>query len=95
MTINPQGFTSSQNIDQDALKHKKLTKVVSGYLEIGHFANADTHKGYFCYNCDYFMKPHHCAIVTDEGQDINGNVSGMIAPHGICSLWTPNEKEVH
>ncbi|MCC2647893.1 MAG: hypothetical protein K0R16_696 [Nitrososphaeraceae archaeon] len=76
MTINPQGFTSSQNIDQDAIKHKKLTKVVSGYLEIGHFANADTHKGYFW-------------------QDIKGNVSGVIAPHAICSLWTPNEKEVH
>jgi hypothetical protein len=95
MTINPQGFTSSQNIDQDAIKHKKLTKIVSRYSEIDHFVNADTHKGYFCYNCDYFMKPHHCAIVTDEGQDIKGNVSGMIAPHAICSLWTPNEKEVH
>ena len=25
------------------------------------------------------MKPHHCAIVSDEGQDIKGQVSGEIA----------------
>jgi hypothetical protein len=52
------------------------------------------HTGYFCYNCTYFMKPHHCYIVTDEGLDIKGSSSGMIAPHGICSLWMPNEKEI-
>ena len=40
------------------------------------------------------MKPNHCAIVSDEGRDINGNISNEIAPHGICSVWTPNEKEI-
>jgi hypothetical protein len=40
------------------------------------------------------MKPNHCAIVTDEGQDVNGNISNVIAPSGICSLWTPNEEEI-
>jgi hypothetical protein len=40
------------------------------------------------------MKPNHCAIVTDEGQDIEGNVSQVIAPYGVCSLWMPNEKEI-
>ncbi len=40
------------------------------------------------------MKPHHCMIVTDEGQDIKGNISGVIAPYAICSLWAPNEKEI-
>jgi hypothetical protein len=94
MTMNPQQFTSTQNIPEEAIKHKKLTKVTAGYLQIDHFANSDTHTGYFCYNCDYFIKPNHCAIVTDEGQDVNGNVSGIVAPHAICSLWTPNEKEV-
>ncbi|MDQ3869344.1 MAG: hypothetical protein M3250_07280 [Thermoproteota archaeon] len=94
LTIDTKSFTSTQNIAEDAMKHKKLTKVTSGYLEIENFVNSDTHTGYFCYNCDYFIKPHHCAIVTDEGQDIRGNVSDVIAPHAICSLWTPNEKEV-
>jgi len=40
------------------------------------------------------MKPNHCAIVTDEGQDVDGNISNVIAPYGICSLWTPNEEEI-
>ena len=40
------------------------------------------------------MKPNHCVVVTDKGQDVNGNVSNIIAAHGICSLWTPNEKEI-
>ena len=38
------------------------------------------------------MKPHHCAIVSDEGQDIKGQVSGEIAAHGICAVWEPNEE---
>lgn len=36
-TINPQGFTSGQNIVQDAIKHEKLTNIVTRYLEIDHF----------------------------------------------------------
>jgi hypothetical protein len=27
--------------------------------------------------------------------DIGGCSSGVIAPHGLCSLWMPNEKEIH
>jgi hypothetical protein len=87
-------FTSTQKIPQEATQLNKLTKVASGYVEIAAFKDSDTHTGYFCYNCIYFMKPNHCAIVTDEGQDIEGNVSQVIAPYGVCSLWTPNEKEI-
>ncbi len=87
-------FTSTQKIPQEATNLVKLTKVASGYVEIPAFKNADTHRGYFCYNCIYFMKPNHCAIVTDEGQDLNGNVSAVIAPYGVCSLWTPNSEEI-
>ena len=87
-------FESTQKIPQEAMQLNKLTKVSSGYTEISSFKNSDTHRGYFCYNCIYFMKPNHCAIVTDEGQDIEGNISGMIAPYGVCSVWTPNEKEI-
>jgi hypothetical protein len=39
--------------------------------------------------------PHHCAIVTDEGIDILGKSSGVIAPHGICSPWVANKQEIH
>ena len=34
-------------------------------------------------------------MVTDEGRDILGHSSGVIAPHGLCSLWMPNKKEMH
>jgi hypothetical protein len=68
-------FISTQKIPPDAMQLNKLTKVSSGYIEISSFKNSDTHKGYFCYNCIYFMKSNHCAIVTDEGQDLDGNVS--------------------
>ena len=94
MCASSSNFVSTQKIPQEALQLNKLTKVSSGYLEISAFKNSDTHRGYFCYNCIYFMKPNHCAIVTDEGQDVDGNVSNVIAPYGICSLWTPNEKEI-
>lgn len=87
-------FMSTQKIPKEALDLNKLSKVSSGYVEISAFENSDTHKGYFCYNCIYFLKPNHCAIVTDEGQDLDGNVSNEIVPYGVCSLWTPNEKEI-
>ena len=43
----------------------------------------------------YFIKPNHCAIVTDEGPDVYDKTSGQIAPHGICALWEPNKDEIH
>ncbi len=27
--------------------------------------------------------------------DTLGRSSGVIAPHGLCSLWMPNKKEIH
>jgi hypothetical protein len=90
-----QNFSSSQNIPQEATQQKKLTKIAARYIELEQFKDSDHHKGYFCYNCTYFMKPHHCAVVTDEGMDILGRSSGVIAPHGLCSIWMPNEGEIH
>ncbi|MDQ3869428.1 MAG: hypothetical protein M3250_07705 [Thermoproteota archaeon] len=90
-----QNFISTQNIPNDATKQKKLTKTAARYVELEQFKDSDYHKGYFCYNCVYFLKPHHCAIVTDEGIDILGHSSNVIAPHGLCSIWMPNEKEIH
>src|SRR5436189_6156078 len=78
---------STQNIPQEATKLRKLAKVTARYMEMEQFRDSDHHTGYFCYNCIYFMKPNHCAIVTDEGSDVYGKTSGEIAPNGICALW--------
>ncbi len=86
--------SSTQNIPQEATRLKKLAKVTARYMEMEEFKDSDHHTGYFCYNCIYFMKPSHCAIVTDEGPDVYHKVSGQIAPYGICSLWEPNKEEM-
>jgi hypothetical protein len=68
-----QRFSSSQNVSQEATQQKKITKVGARYIQLEEFRDSDHHRGYFCYNCVYFVKPHHCAIVTDEGIDIQGH----------------------
>lgn len=74
--------------------YPKLSKATSGYFETDVFRNADLHTGYFCYNCIYFIKnDNHCAIVKDSGPDVDGKVSGTIAPHGVCTLWNPDAQE--
>jgi hypothetical protein len=63
-----------------------------------HFKNADLHTGYFCYNCTYFIKPNHCAIVEDGGgPDVYESDSGIIAPCGSwskirCYFWKENSR---
>jgi hypothetical protein len=74
-------------------QYPKLSKASSGYLEIEHFKNADLHTGYFCYNCTYFIKDNHCAIVEGTGPDVNGKESAIIESYGVCTLWAPNEEE--
>ena len=95
MSLESKSFMSTQNISEEATQQKKLPKIGARYIELEQFKDSDHHKGYFCYNCAYFVKPHNCAIVTDEGMDILGRSSGIIAPHGLCSMWIPNEKEIH
>ena len=70
---------STQNIPQEATKLRKLAKVTARYMEMEQFRDSDHHTGYFCYNCIYFMKPNHCAIVTNEGADVNRKTSGEIS----------------
>ena len=86
-------MSNISNIIPTDKQYPKLSKAASGYLEIEHFRNADLHAGYFCYNCTYFIKPNHCAIVEDTGPDIYNKESGFIAPYGLCTLWDPNEEE--
>jgi hypothetical protein len=95
MSTEPESFQSSQKIAHEATQQKKIPKIAARYIEVEQFKDSDHHKGYFCYNCVYFVKPQHCAIVTDEGMDIMGRSSGVIAPHGLCSIWMPNKKEIH
>jgi hypothetical protein len=81
---------STQNISQKATKLKKLAKTTARYMEMEEFKNSSSYRIFFCYICMYFMKPNHCAVVTDEGPDVYRRTSGGIAPHGICALWKPN-----
>ena len=74
-------------------KFQKFSKLKASYIEYDKFADSNLHEGYFCYNCTYFIKDNHCAIVEDSGPDIYGKESGIIAPHGLCTLWDPNEEE--
>ena len=74
-------------------KFEKFSKLKASYVEHDKFTNSNLHQGYFCYNCIYFIKDNHCAIVEDTGPDVNGQESGIIAPHGLCTLWDPNEEE--
>jgi hypothetical protein len=83
---------ASELISKDK-EYPKLSKATSGYLEIDYFKDSDLHTGYFCYNCTYYIKDNHCAIVNDTGADINGKESSTIAPYGLCTLWDPNEEE--
>ncbi len=69
---------STQKIPQEATKLKKLAKITARYMEMEEFKDSDHHAGYFCYNCMYFIKPNHCAIVTDEGPDAYGMTSDKI-----------------
>ena len=85
--------SNDTNIIPKDKQYPKLSKASSGYFELEHFRSADLHTGYFCYNCTYFIKDNHCAIVEDTGPDVYGKESGIIAPHGLCTLWDPNEEE--
>ena len=95
MSRESKTFMPTENISKEATQRNKLPKIAARYIELEQFKDSDHHKGYFCYNCAYFVKPHHCTIVADQGMDIRGGSSGIIAPHGLCSIWIPNEKEIH
>ena len=49
-------------------------------------------EGYFCYNCIYWINADggKCKLVEDDGPDVMGKVSDVIAPHGCCAGYEPN-----
>ncbi|TLX85556.1 MAG: hypothetical protein E6L04_04995 [Thaumarchaeota archaeon] len=75
--------------------YPKLSKATSGYVENPYFEKSDLNRGYFCYDCIYFINGNDCAIVRKDGPDVNGEESGIIAPHGLCTLWIPDETKTN
>jgi hypothetical protein len=73
-------------------KFQKQSKLKSAYVEQEEFKDANLHSGYFCYNCIYWIDSMggKCMIVDDEGPDVFGKVSNIIAPHGCCNGYEPN-----
>ena len=41
------------------------------------------------------MSGGKCMLVGDEGPDLFGNVSDVIAPHGFCSMYEPDFDEIN
>ena len=89
-------FISTQQIPEEATKQKKLPKSRIGYMEIDSFATADTKKSYFCYNCIYWLDTMggKCMLVKEDGPDVFGKVSEVIAPHGWCNAYEPNQDKI-
>jgi hypothetical protein len=73
---------------------QKLAKVSARYLDMEQFRDSDLEAGYFSYNCIYFMKPNHCAIVADDGADAFGKTSNEIAPYHTAFVRYGNQINV-
>jgi hypothetical protein len=78
-------------------KFKKFNKLKTSYIEYDKFADSNLHEGYFCYNCIYWinMQGGKCMLVEDEGPDVLGKVSDVIAPHGCCAGYEANLGKLH
>lgn len=78
-------------------KFQKKSKLEAAYVENDKFSDSNLHEGYFCYNCIYWasMGGGRCMIVSEEGPDETGKVSGVIAPHGCCLGYHPNYDKLH
>jgi len=78
-------------------KFQKQSKLKSAYVEREEFKDANLHEGYFCYNCIYWIDSlgGKCMIVDDEGPDVFGRVSKIIAPHGCCNGYESNPDKIH
>jgi hypothetical protein len=80
------------DILENVTKFQKQSKLKSGYLERDEFKASNLKKGFFCYNCIYWvdMAGGKCMIVDDKGPDVFGNISDVIAAHGCCNGYEPN-----
>jgi hypothetical protein len=73
-------------------KFKKFSKLKASYIEYDRFSDSNLHEGYFCYNCIYWINTDggKCMLVEDDGPDVMGKDSDVIAPHGCCSGYEAN-----
>src|SRR5919202_652484 len=78
-------------------KFKKRSKLQASYIEYDKFADSNLHEGYFCYNCIYWISQGggKCMLVENEGPDVLGKVSDVIAPHGCCAGYEANYDKLH
>jgi hypothetical protein len=90
-------FEKAKDMIGNVTKFQKQSKLKAGYLECDEFKDSNYEKGYFCYNCIYWMDTSggKCMIVEDEGPDIFGKTSGVIAPHGCCNGYEANYDKIH
>ncbi len=84
------------NID-NLTKFKKRSKLQASYIEYDKFSDSNLHEGYFCYNCIYWMNQGggKCMLVDNEGPDVLGKTSSVIAPHGCCMAYEANYDKLH
>ena len=78
-------------------KFKKFSKLKASYIEYDKFADSNLHEGYFCYNCIYWINASggKCMLVEDDGPDVLGKVSDVIAPQRCCAGYEANYDKLH
>ena len=87
----------TSDVIDNTTKFQKQSKLKSGYIERDEFKSSNLHKGFFCYNCIYWIDlgGGKCMIVNNNGPDSFCKVSDVIAPHGCCSLYEPDYDEIN
>lgn len=85
-------FEKAGDIIENVTKFKKQSKLQVGYVERDEFKDSNLRKGFFCYNCIYWMDMSggKCMIVEEKGIDVLGKTSDVIAAHGCCNGYEPN-----
>jgi hypothetical protein len=93
-------FEKAADFIENVTKFQKLSKLKAVYLERPEFKDSKLKKGFFCFNCIYWidLTGGKCMIVDDKGPDVFGNTSDVIAAHGCCNGYEPkfdtiNEKK--
>jgi hypothetical protein len=77
-------------------KFEKFSKLKASYVEYDKFMDSNLHQGYFCYNCIYWVNSEggKCMLVKNDGPDVLGKVTKVIAPHGCCAGYEPNYDKI-
>lgn len=78
-------------------KFEKFSKLKASYVEFDKFSHSNLREGYFCYNCIYWINSEggKCILVKNDGPDVMGKVSNVIAPHGCCAGYEPNYNKIN